>query len=517
MDSLPPDDISVLTGVVTSRLPSLVGSLVSWLSELLQDPRLQGVPSGYSFDPETSTLHSKKIPDTVPTESVLPASTVPDDQSSAGTAPRHESKSVHFVDSAVPSVQDGNLPLNDSASDTGILKNGVGDAHPGQGVATKLLPQDDGVPAAGNGLNTTERRADPDSGSVASEIPLAEATAFPVFDHLDRYSDVSSLSDASDDGSLDVENRALSENPHAYSSAEEDKAMRRGQTLTGEAPLQFNGLQEQPDDAESYVSNRSLHQPGHLSPIEEDDVDSLNSDLDHRSNRAVDQIDNPAEASSVSRRSLRRMRSKSSLGDLENYRKDRNRFIRVDPNGLPTHEGYIPAGPPDQRQTEIPLEPNDPVARDHSVNGTDVLSQLRETYSDFSNRISQLQSAISQLESIVATMTSIFDGLLSTGSSRPEDRTADAVDQGLKETSLSSADRQVLVPGEVQDNRSAVANGAVNGDVPLASGFYGRPGSPVLSLASAAPAKGTPPAVVRKGGQTEYRIRKDPEEGATAI
>jgi hypothetical protein len=52
----------------------------------------------------------------------------------------------------------------------------------------------------------------------------------------------------------------------------------------------------------------------------------------------------------------------------------------------------------------------------------------------------------------------------------------------------------------------------VNGDAPLASGFHERPGSPVLSIVSAAPAEGTPPAEVRKGGRTGLLRRANSRE-----
>lgn len=283
--------------------------------------------------------------------------------------------------------------------------------------------------------------------------------------------------------------------------------------MTGEAPLQFNGVHEQPNDAESYVSNRSLHQPGHLSPIQEDDVDSLHSDLDHGSNRTVDQIDNAAEVSSVSRRPLRRKDSLGLLGDLRNYRKDRKRFSSaqlVDPNGQPTRETNIPAAPADQRQTDNPLESNDLVARDHSANGSDLFSQLRDSIRDMSDRISRL-------ESIVATMASKIDSFLSTRSSRPEDRIADAPDGYLNEPSPRFQLPTDPRPDNAQNNQPEVVIDAARRDAPLAPGFYERPGSPVLSPASAAPAEGTPPSEVRKGGRREYPIRKDPAELATAI
>jgi hypothetical protein len=397
MDSLPPDAISVLTEVVVS---THLSGFISWLSAVIQDPRLRSASSGYSFDPETSTLRSNKIPDTVPPESVLTASTVPDDQSSAGTSPQYGTKSVHFQEPA----DDLSVPhdKNSNSVETpakGVLKNGLGDTPPGQRVATSHPHRGDGVPAAERAIDSIERRADPDSGSVASEIHLAGATGLPVFDHLDRYSDVSSLSDASNDGRHDVDKRALSENPYAYSSAEEDKAMRRGQTLTGEAPLQFNGVHEQPNDAESYVSNRSLHQPGHLSPIVEDDlvsIESYDSDLDDASNLHVNQ-----RAGDVpeSRGSLRRLRSRRSLGGLRNYQDRTRRFGRAQPNILNAHstgEADVLESPAGQHQPEI------------TYDGGSMLSVVTGLQAQVASLQKNFQKSISTLLESLSTQ---FDGL----------------------------------------------------------------------------------------------------------
>ena len=508
MDRLSLDPASLHTASLHSRLTEVLiahfPDFVSWFSGVLQDHRLQEVASGYSRGSQDSTLQSNEIPGTIPAESVRPPSILPDERSSLGTVPRDRSKIVHFQEPADDlSVRHDKNSNSVETPAKGVLKNGLGDTPPGQRVATSHPHRGDGVPAADTAIDSIEERANPDSGSVSSNTHLAEATAFPVFDHLDRYSDVSSLSDASNDGRPDVENRALSENPHAYSSAEEDKAMRRGQTLTGEAPLQFNGVHEQPNDAESYISTRS-HQPGRLSPIDEVcSVGNYDSDRDDASHLNVNDVDSAAGRPKTPERLLRNTRSFRNLGG----RGRRFSSEQLDgANTLPTEQAEVPAAGSTQHQSETSLQVNDTVGRNLSLNGSDVFNQIHDSISDIGERLSCLESAF---RSLISTIESF----LSTGSSRLRDRDGDALDEGLNETLRGfqlPVDPQLPLSGDAQNNQPEVVTDGKRGDAPLTSGFSERPGSPVLSLASAAPAEGTPPAKVRKGGRREYPIRKDP-------